>query len=251
MTTNVLHHANNGNTGDKASNPSLYFHLGDDVKVYSYDQPMRPCDLLVVGGGMIPEHYDFGSIDAKVKVAWGVGLANHENHKALCRHFDLYGQRDDPTWEETFVPCASCHSNDMVNAAEWSRPSEDVVAIWNKALPQMDVSAFDVSWVLNNTMDIRAILAAIYRAGSVVTNSYHAAYWAVLCACPELHIVCPDELLGKMHGLVKEKKHFSYANCLSKNVSFGRRLRDELASKQIEAPKQFGCPRRQQDGVQE
>lgn len=186
MTLIFQHLRNTKNIGDFSCSPFDYFNWGS-ATVKDMRDPSEPYDACIFGGGKI-----FGGL-AKAKgvnqeksplhIAWGVGTRQtfpislkYSRSRKLC---DLVGSRD---WGDTrydFAPCASCMSplfdEDM-------QPEHDVVFYYhggktdkqNIRIPQ------DMPQKANNVGTFEDSIRFIASGKTVISNSYHGVYWALL-----------------------------------------------------------------------
>jgi hypothetical protein len=178
----ALHIRDTRNAGDRWSCPLDYLDLGAEVIFGDMRQPpdCRP-DLVVYGGGSITASPDFKRWSCPV-VAWGVGHNERANpsHEAMQREHDraaalcdLYFSRDRVDGHE-WVPCASCLHPVFDEAIE---PTHEVVRY--SAARRITVEGGGPH-MTNEDGSIEDAVRFIGSGATVVTSSYHGAYWARL-----------------------------------------------------------------------
>lgn len=199
MRTVVVHRCADRNIGDRSSSPALYFDLGEvetvDVTRVDWDcAESVDVDLLVIGGGGLMYELWMERIAELVHAmrapiaVWGAGL-NHGNPRVwnYSAHgylwwASLLGMRDDdaPTLDypfATWVPCASCMSSTFDDPED---ATTDVVIYDNchKPVPINASSAPRASNVDFGT--IEDATKFLTQGRTIVTSSYHGAYWGTL-----------------------------------------------------------------------
>lgn len=178
-------HVRNANAGDRWSTPLEYFDFGDETIAADMRRPpeLAP-DMVIYGGGSITASTAFRRWPCPT-VAWGVGhherdrpwqdsmRAEHERAAALC---DLYFPRDRvPGLEDRWTPCASCMHPVF---DECFMPRHRVVRY--SAARRIDVSDGSAPHMTNEDGAIEDAVRFLASGETVVTSSYHGAYWARL-----------------------------------------------------------------------
>jgi hypothetical protein len=146
-----------------------------------------PCDAVIYGGGKImgslARLLGKNDLDAKVRVAWGVSTIQSfpisPKYSRAFRQMTLVGSRDWGDRRFDFAPCASCA------ASMFDEPvteTDDVVAyLHHWRAPEMGIKVPDGIPVLDNTCpSFEEAVRFIGRGRTVVSNSYHGVYWALL-----------------------------------------------------------------------
>lgn len=174
---------NTTNVGDLACTPYHYFSLPDKSLSHVLAD-MPDCDAVIFGGGAI--EYAFGKshrvqdkVAAKHKIVWGAGTSiwGSQNHPAAPDGFDLVGVREYGREGGDYVPCASCMLDffDAVPA-----PDTEIVTFLNAdsrvTLPNLP----DEFPALKNTSSLDETMRFLARGETVITNSYHGAYWSLM-----------------------------------------------------------------------
>lgn len=170
-------HVRNSNVGDFWSSPLHYFHAGAQFSEVRYPHPSPR--VAVYGGGSIATLIRRWP----VTIGWGVGHTvrkepwheemerEHRKAASLC---DLYFPRDDiPGFD--VVPCASCMHPAFDSAVE---PKHKVVRY--SAARRIDLDDGTAPHMTNESGTIEEAVAFIASGETVVTSSYHGAYWAML-----------------------------------------------------------------------
>lgn len=170
MITSV-HIRDTKNIGDLSCSPLQYFDFGYDVRyadLMSDGSNMIDSDVIIYGGGAIAQAATRSAAKQKAKViGWGLGIAN-----ALCDYnvFDMFGGRDFG-FNHRWVPCPSCMSPVFDNAKD---ASIDIVYYGHAKMYQLG----DVDNETFNT--IGDTVAYLAQGRTIVTSSYHGAYWGLL-----------------------------------------------------------------------
>ncbi len=180
------------NIGDRYSSPSLYFDWlrdADTTDIWTENigksiNDIRKKVLILGGGGLIANH-DFEKSVAWLsnapfvkKVIWGAGHNTHgtdriEKVSRYINKFDLVGIRDIGT-KYTWVPCVSCMHKlfDIEYATK-----HEIVVYEHRSFP-LDINIYPKH---NNRSDnLEEVLAFLGSGETIITNSYHGAYWATL-----------------------------------------------------------------------
>lgn len=181
-----LHIRDSRNAGDRWSSPLDYFEFpGHEVVIGDMRHPpdVTP-DLVIYGGGSITASPDFHAWSCPV-VGWGVGhhirtepwheamTAEHARAANLC---DLYFPRDRvPADRGDWAPCASCMHPVF---DEESEPTYEVVRY--SAARRVDVSNGAGPHMTNEDGTIEDAVRFLASGRTVITSSYHGAYWAGL-----------------------------------------------------------------------
>lgn len=179
---------NTKNIGDRSCTPFAY--LGDFSSHAShmdlYD-PTPPCDAVIYGGGKI-----FGSLYASLnsndktaarRIAWGVSTV--QTNPVSLRYYlsrksmHLIGSRDFGDTRYQYAPCVSCMSplfdeqfkieHDLVFYAH-SGKTEQMHLHVPSNIPTID----------NHVSSMEQAVRFIASGNTVLSNSYHGVYWALL-----------------------------------------------------------------------
>ncbi|MEP6266793.1 MAG: hypothetical protein ABJ139_05595 [Paracoccaceae bacterium] len=184
-TVNIFHHMAD-NIGDRLCGPAQYF-WPEIVKIADFKYRSRKSENAILGGGQV-----FGQLKEFSKhwkaspnghlVAWGVGTPlrgkNDTSVHAVVDRFSLFGTRN-YDWHDSlsFVPCASCMSSIF---DEVSEPEHEVVIYAHRRKTPTLCAPKGIPFSTNHYQDIREAIGFLARGETVVTSSYHGAYWAQL-----------------------------------------------------------------------
>lgn len=202
-----LHRRDTPNRGDVASGVHNYFPNIRPMELtgWKYENPARRekwrsicenAELVIVGGGGLLEfdkHRDsieyVMNLKKPKKVIWGAGhntvkLESWSSIKPSYQYdysgFDLIGVRDVGHGMD-WVPCASCMAEEFDRDYEITQEITFFVNGGIKNFQQYipkGVSHDDV--VLNLKSSLEDILKSLAKAETIVTSSYHGAYWGTL-----------------------------------------------------------------------
>lgn len=189
-----VHRKPNNNVGDVFSNPSRYFNLGDvnSEELLGNISPITNNILVIGGGGLIHKRFskDIQKLISKNPmhtVLWGIGHnfgARHAEKQGKDVYYpnwikqcSLVGIRD---WikghYDTYLPCVSCmHPAFNINY----KVRHDVVYFTHAYKTRFE-NPNAYPHMSNNHMNIDNVIAFLGSANTVVTDSYHGAYWAQL-----------------------------------------------------------------------
>lgn len=187
-----LHRKSKKNIGDYWCNPSRYFDFPDiNSRRLNDNHDVRNQNLIIGGGGLIVKNFSTAiqsllAQHPKISALWGVGhnskslidINNYEYYPAWINKFALVGIRDwIPSHHSRYLPCVSC----MHPAFDTTYDEKHEVVFYprpsNKSLNQdKDKIVFEH----NGVNDFDRLIAFLGSARTVVTDSYHAAYWAQL-----------------------------------------------------------------------
>ena len=188
-----VHRKVKNNVGDAYCNPSRYFDLGSvSSEELMYNDSDIANEILVIGGGGLI-HKKFSQhiqtlLDKNPKhsVLWAVGHNFGKKHVAKqgdnvyypnwLERCSLVGIRD---WIEgyydTYLPCVSCmHS-------AFNKPyktQHDFVYFTHAFKSKYNNTKYP--HMKNDVMDFNKVIEFLGSSDTVITDSYHGAYWAQL-----------------------------------------------------------------------
>lgn len=178
-----VHFSATKNIGDLMSGPYHYFPFDGDVEVHDVNAlPTGRWDAVVFGGGAMGAMLSRPPVlrwlaHVRRRVAWGVGRTVRGAtgpQPAPVEVFNLYGTREWPAGAgQRLVPCVSCMHPLFDRVAEVEHPA---VLFYNARKPKPDVKLPS----MNNEQPLPAVVDHLLSGFTVVTNSYHGAYWATL-----------------------------------------------------------------------
>lgn len=189
-----VHRKVDNNVGDLYCNPSRYFDLGtvSSEELLHNKTNLTNHTLVVGGGGLI--HKKFSQhiqdlIDKKPKhtVLWGIG---HNFGKRFVekskgdvyypdwiKQCDLIGIRDYIEGHyNTYLPCVSC----MHSAFDKQYDIKHKAVYFLHAFKTKFDKQHNIPTLKNNIIDFNKVIEFLGSAETVVTDSYHGAYWAQL-----------------------------------------------------------------------
>ena len=188
-----VHRKVKNNIGDFYCNPSRYFDMNCLSGELMYnDYPIAGEHLVVGGGGLIHKKFSnhiqtLMSKEPATTTLWGIGHNFGKKHIAKTKgdvyypswinNATLVGIRD---WIEGFhqyyLPCVSC----MHSAFDKEYKSKREVVYFTHAFKSKFTNPDTLPYIKNNVMDFDKVIEFLGSANTVVTDSYHGAYWAQL-----------------------------------------------------------------------
>lgn len=252
------------NRGDLASAPCQYFpHLNRVIYIDILDCNNENAELtkilnlantIIIGGGGLLGHTKFekeinwiGEMYGYKTVIWGAGV-NTVNGRFCENNIDLFkhvGIRDCIT-KYTWVPCASCLSPLFINIRgdHSTFPKNDKIGILENnsgknptTLPLHNYTKAEKFG--NKKVSMHEMLNFIASCGILVSNSYHAVYWAVLLKIPVIAIPTSSKFNYFKHKICLSKAedwpnyiddciNYIYSNaleeCVDANVKFSKEI---------------------------
>ncbi len=194
------------NLGDRCSSPTLYFsQLQETVNLCPATAQLPKIWLqktVLVGGGGLIAHPAFelnmealAAYRPKVLVAWGIGHNAHGEREITypdyLDKFDLVGLRDYGSKYE-WVPCASCLHPGFDRKYEIT---EEFVVYENPLCSPLQIPG--PKKLDNRENSLEQVLSFLGSAHTVLTSSYHGAYWATLLG---RNVVIVDPFSSKFYG---------------------------------------------------
>ena len=181
------------NIGDLLSSPLDYFTFpGYNIERADIRQPQtttRGKHAIVGGGGLLYSRFldNIAELvtlkEGKKLIAWGIGqqtydFSNLENIKSFnysqyLDNFDLVGIRD-IDFGYNWVPCASC----MHKSFDKKREIKHEFVVFSHKKFQLNFEGFPR--MTNEDIDLDKILDFLGSGETILTSSYHGAYWGTL-----------------------------------------------------------------------
>ncbi|NEO30172.1 MAG: hypothetical protein F6K36_06970 [Symploca sp. SIO3C6] len=181
------------NIGDMLSAPYNYFTFpGHNLERADIRQPeatTRGKHIILGGGGLLfPRFLDNISELIKMRegakiIAWGIGQQIYGgsklediqafNYSEYLDDFDLVGIRDFGC-QYNWLPCASC----MHQSFDKKRKIKHEFVIFSHKKFQLKIDNFPR--MTNESQDIEKILDFLGSGETILTSSYHGAYWGTL-----------------------------------------------------------------------
>ncbi len=202
-----LHRYDPTNIGDYYCGPHHYFEAlkGKSLDIFDYkseDTAIRnkwvdtiTNNALIIGGGGLLNYHGFSKqmrlfqkLRAKGKktVLWGVGHNSHRKYtfgrvskyNIDTSEFGLVGVRD-YKMKESWVPCVSCMH--PIFDTSFNLKNEIGVIFHKKTLRRKKViEKFKDLPSMSNQADFEGVVQFIGETDIILTDSYHAMYWAIL-----------------------------------------------------------------------
>lgn len=187
MMLTFLHLRDTEIIGDRWCSPYDWFDWPPTATVRDLRADGPDYDVGIYGGGKI-----FGGLAANkgirrkpgaLHIAWGVGTVQswplsrkYARARALC---DLVGSRDRGDNRYAYAPCPSCMAPGFDSPPT---PEHDIVFYSHagKTAGQGVTIPADIPSLSNHAPSLEASLAFIASGRTVVSNSYHGVYWALL-----------------------------------------------------------------------
>ena len=191
------------NIGDRVATPARWFDFGP-APVQNLGETLPPCDIAIFGGGQIYSHVldalIHRSAAARHCVAWGIGL--HSINRQTLRYdifeagLSLIGCRDTGIPGTRYVPCASC----MARAFDQPPTPEHEVVLYlhgHKSAALQKPAGIPTRTNLEG--NFAEALRFIASGETVVSNSFHGTYWAMLMGRRTLCL----PFSSKFHGFAR------------------------------------------------
>ncbi|MCG6134761.1 MAG: polysaccharide pyruvyl transferase family protein [Nostoc sp. LLA-1] len=183
------------NIGDLFSAPTKYFSFPGytveqaDIRTINIDD-IRDKHIIVGGGGLLYSPFldSFAKlIESKAHtklIAWGIGQQaygtsgkiqelDNFDYSQYLKNFDLVGIRDF-NHKYNWVPCSSC----MHPGFDKKREIKHEFVVFSHKKFQIKIGNFP--HLTNNNQDIAEILDFLGSCETILTSSYHGAYWGTL-----------------------------------------------------------------------
>lgn len=172
------------NVGDRACCPGDYFDFGESVTM-DFGQDMPACRLAVFGGGQVwrqcVDALIYRSANAAMKVLWAVGL---DTRAAGSLEFDIAKAQTrliaSRNWNVPgceYVPCVSA----MSPLFDAPPPPECELVLFTHARKSAGLARPEgIPGMTNHDVTMEQAIAHLARGETVITNSWHGTYWAML-----------------------------------------------------------------------
>lgn len=187
MKITFLHLRNTRNIGDRWCSPYDWFDWPESVEVRDIRTAGAPYDVGIYGGGRIfgglSKFSGVKDITNSLHIAWGVGTLQafplswkYYRARRLC---DLVGSRDYSDHRYTWSPCVSCLAPQFDLPPN---PVHDAVFYYHagKTSKQEIIIPNEMPKLSNNCDTLEEALDFISSGKTVISNSYHGVYWALL-----------------------------------------------------------------------
>lgn len=170
------------NVGDIFCTPYHYFSLSEKQHFHIGDA-VPDSEAVIFGGGAI--NYNLSGpdgaqhkVNARRKIAWGIGASQHgsDRHPPVPQGFDLAGVREYGREGGVYVPCVSC----MLSLFDAPPIADTEVVTFFNADSKIKSPQIPDFPTMQNIASIEATIAFLARGRTVITNSFHGAYWSLL-----------------------------------------------------------------------
>lgn len=181
---------NCGNLAEQVCRPTEYFDLGQEVEVLDQECPDEAFHqgpvIFGASGLLYPEIAPRLEKAVKSKshpmIAWGIGHNTHYGktieYPDWLNSFDLVGLRDWGTrWD--YVPCPSCMSS--VFDVSYGIPPNRLVVYDQIDYPvKLELNGIPRENNFHPAEDLPKIVSFLASGETILTSSYHGAYWGRL-----------------------------------------------------------------------
>lgn len=178
-----IHRVDHSNIGDIYSGVHKYFDFNclDLIDIYHLNleriKKTHP-QIIICGGGGILRNNWIDKIQLIYKkfsnvIFWGGGWNSSTDGKPEFIRKNLYGIRD--YWDGwNWVPCSSC----LLKEFDQQYPISNDVVIYDHYRARTGLTGFPI--LTNHSKNISDVIRFLGSANTVITSSYHGAYWATL-----------------------------------------------------------------------
>lgn len=191
-----FHFQQAANVGDRASAPGLYLpDLAASITLADVcDRVLHHPQFVIMGGGaLLPKIIKRQLVFSVPAVIWGAGWTSTVRRRPdywLPAGYSLVGVRDYGL-RYRWVPCASCLSPLFDQHYPITREFVVYENVLSAPLPAADLG--------NDYLDMAAVIRTLGSAETVITSSYHGAYWATLLGRRVVAIPFGAKFYGMRH----------------------------------------------------
>ncbi|MEE1953437.1 hypothetical protein ACTG2T_16885 [Aeromonas sp. 75A] len=225
--TSFVHIRNTPNTGDLHCTPFDYFYF-PEARVYDINSSIPKSHTVIYGGGAIEPKLRTDKIhhnvEAKYKIAWGVGtsLSGRSTSPELVDDMDLVGRREWGRKGGIYVPCVSCMSDLFDKKYEIDK---DVIVYAHAVKPGVKEILEYGFPTLNNRAPFKDVIESLGSAETIITNSFHGAYWGTLLNRKVICVPFSSKFYGYKHTPLMIKGS-GWKESLSMGVNYPDALSD-------------------------
>lgn len=188
-----VHRKVKNNIGDYYCNPSRYFNLGNvsSEELLYNSSDLKNNTLVIGGGGLIHKKFSqhIQTLIAKNPqkiILWAIGhnfgskyiskSVGSPYYPHWINNCNLVGIRDYiEDYHQYYLPCVSC----MHNAFDKTYEEKYDYVYFTHAF-KSKYTGTDYPHLKNSEMDFNKVIKFIASGNTVITDSYHGAYWAQL-----------------------------------------------------------------------
>lgn len=188
-----VHRKVDDNVGDYFCNPGRYFKFPNYVsgELLNNEFPVKNDIIVIGGGGLIHKKFQLHiqnilNKNPKISVLWGIGHNFGKKHirkqmvevyyPEWIKNATLVGIRDYIKGHyDTYLPCVSC----MHSAFDKRYTTKHDIVYFTHAFKSKYIST-NAPHMKNDEMNFYKVIDFISSGNTVITDSYHGAYWAQL-----------------------------------------------------------------------
>ena len=188
-----VHRKVKNNVGDYYCNPSRYFDLGDvsSEELLYNESNLHNQTLVIGGGGLIHKKFSqhiqmLLDKNPSKSVIWGIGHNFGKKYESKSKDnpyypqwlqkVNLVGIRDFIQGHyDSYLPCVSC----MHSAFDKTYNEQHEFVYFTHAYKSKYTNE-NFPHMKNNEMDFDKVIEFLSSGNTVITDSYHGAYWAQL-----------------------------------------------------------------------
>ncbi len=173
------------NIGDRVATPARWLDFDGEVTLQNFGEAIPACDVAVLGGGQVYGEVAgavlYRAAAARRRVVWGIGMrgVNRDTarHDVFTGAVDLLGCRDVGVAGTIHVPCVSCMAPRLSTPPA---PIHEVVIFAHATKSANLARPAGIPFATNHQGNFAPVIDFIASGETVVTNSYHGTYWAML-----------------------------------------------------------------------
>ena len=184
-----FHRSSSNNIGDKYSGPVNYFpalqsYAVVDIFTLKTRMDLKGKPVIIGGGGLLHEGFFRKRIELIIDsnpgplIAWGIGynsdIGTPQWKPDFLKLFSFIGLRDYNTPYD-WVPCPSC----LHPVFDLDSPVLHSAVLYNHWEFPIQLS-FPIPELSNNNKSFDEVIKFLSSGETVITNSFHGAYWATL-----------------------------------------------------------------------
>ena len=227
------------------SSPKPVYELDIENLSPTFSRLAPQAPVIVGGGGLYFFNQELNRLTAQHHgpvIAWGIGHnTTFGTQPAFVNEsrFSLIGIRD---WDAglEWVPCVSCMAP-QIDVHRAKEPKHDVVVFEHKDHP---LGQNDLPVLSNRCTDFDRVLEFLSSGQTVITNSYHGAYWSQMLGRRVVVVAFSTRFLRFRFPLTIAKKEDALASVAQSRahpeaLEICRERNREFADK---VSNLFGCP---------
>jgi hypothetical protein len=196
----IIHRTDQFNAGDWWSRPSHYYPINEtqiiDISNVQQYRNLENKTVVLGGGGLLGKlHWDYNLknlVENNKVILWGAGLnftplgkkggqpLSNSGLPAYLDKMTAVGLRDYGLGYD-WVPCASCMHDEVFSVQDMTQ-TKDVLVVQHRKIKMKSESLkkYKKLRMGQEAGNLKAILTEIKRHNTIITNSYHGAYWGTI-----------------------------------------------------------------------